>query len=78
VGPALVTASAGFKSELSIWEVALALGLAGAGWLAGLLLTRHPLLGEIRHTIRGLRLDRLAGRAGSKEIEPLARLRVRA
>ena len=68
VGPALVLALVGFKSELPIWEVALALGLASVGWLAGLILTRHALLGEIRHTIRGLGLDRLIGRAVIKEM----------
>jgi len=72
VGPVLVMAFVGFSSELPIWEAALALGLAGAGWLAGLLLTRHALLGEIRKTIRGLGFDRFVGRAVSKEIEPLA------
>jgi hypothetical protein len=70
VGPALVLAFVGFNAELPFWEAMLALALAGAGWLAGLLLTRHVLVEEFSHTFRGLGLDRFTRRV--KQIEPIA------
>jgi O-antigen/teichoic acid export membrane protein len=70
VGPALVMAFVGFNSELPIWELMLAAALAAAGWLAGLVLTSHALLREIRSTYHSLGLDRFIGRV--KQVEPVA------
>jgi hypothetical protein len=48
----------------------LAAALAAAGWLAGLVLTSHALLREIRSTYHSLGLDRFIGRV--KQVEPVA------
>jgi O-antigen/teichoic acid export membrane protein len=54
-GALAVIALWGFRFDLSICRGAVA-GLAGAaGWYFGLLITKHPLLGEIRNTLRVLR-----------------------
>jgi O-antigen/teichoic acid export membrane protein len=46
-GPVAVMAAAGWPSGLSIPLAIVAAALAGAGWIAGLWLTRHPLLQEM-------------------------------
>jgi O-antigen/teichoic acid export membrane protein len=47
VGPLAVMAAAGWRRDLSIPLAIAAAALAGAGWIAGLWLTRHPLLREM-------------------------------
>jgi len=46
-GPVAVMAAAGWQEALSIPLAIAAAALAGAGWIAGLWLTRHPLLQEM-------------------------------
>lgn len=46
-GPLAVMLTAGELKALSIWLAIAAGALAGAGWIAGLWLTGHPLLGEM-------------------------------
>jgi O-antigen/teichoic acid export membrane protein len=47
IGPVAVIAAAGWQGGLSIPLAIVAAALAGAGWIAGLWLTRHPLLQEM-------------------------------
>jgi O-antigen/teichoic acid export membrane protein len=47
-GPLGVVASLGFRFDISATAALLAGALAAAGWLAGVWLTQHPLLHEIR------------------------------
>ena len=58
IGPMCVVAWLGFRFDMSI-SAALAAGLLGGlGWLAGVWLTRHPLLAELqlaRDTLAGFR-----------------------
>ena len=72
LGPALLIALNGFRSDLSIGDAVLGAGLAAIGWLAGLFLTRHPLLAEIGKTMTGLGLDRIIGRLLGKGVASLA------
>jgi len=46
VGPALVALRAGATSDITVAGGAVAVALSGAGWLAGLWITNHPLLNE--------------------------------
>jgi hypothetical protein len=46
-GPLAVMAATGWQGALSIPLAIVAIALAGAGWIAGLWLTRHPLLQEM-------------------------------
>jgi O-antigen/teichoic acid export membrane protein len=46
-GPVAVIAAAGWQTHLSIPLAVCAATLAGAGWIAGLWATRHPLLQEM-------------------------------
>jgi O-antigen/teichoic acid export membrane protein len=48
LGPATTAILSPRGFELQIWEALIAVILSGAGWLCGLFLTRHPLLGELR------------------------------
>jgi O-antigen/teichoic acid export membrane protein len=62
VGPLIVSTSRGTVG-LSMLPIAVAIALAGIGWLAGLWLTRHPLFREVRKVVElivrqvGARLD---------------------
>jgi O-antigen/teichoic acid export membrane protein len=62
VGPLIVSTSRGTVG-LSMLPIAVAIALAGIGWLAGLWLTRHPLFREVRKVVKfivrqvGARLD---------------------
>ncbi|HET7413154.1 MAG TPA: oligosaccharide flippase family protein, partial [Pararhizobium sp.] len=47
VGPLVVIVLRGHGFDISIGEMFLLLPLAGAGWLAGIVLARHPLLAEV-------------------------------
>jgi O-antigen/teichoic acid export membrane protein len=51
-GPLAVVASSGAIGH-AILPIAMAIGLCGVGWLAGLWLTRHPLLHEVRNVAEG-------------------------
>jgi O-antigen/teichoic acid export membrane protein len=61
LGPLLVVASAGFELPLAL--TVLAAALSAAGWLAGLWLTRHPLLVELQDAAATIRRHQLVGRA---------------
>jgi O-antigen/teichoic acid export membrane protein len=50
VGPLVVIASRGTVGP-SMLPIAMAIGLGGVGWLAGLWLTRHPLFREVRNAV---------------------------
>ena len=69
VGPLIVITSCGTVS-LSMLPVAMAIALAGVGWLAGLWLTHHPLFGEVRKVVElivrvvAARLDGVGGPVG--------------
>jgi O-antigen/teichoic acid export membrane protein len=63
VGPVALMAAAGWQGSLSIPLAILAATLAGAGWITGLWLTRHPLLQEMLRLGAGLR-SRIAKLAG--------------
>jgi len=47
VGPLAVVAARGLRLDYSIGMGAVTAALAGAGWLAGLALSRHPMLAEV-------------------------------
>ncbi|MEY9559322.1 oligosaccharide flippase family protein [Sinorhizobium fredii] len=77
-GPLAVAAAAGFTFELSLWLAAAAVVLAAFGWVAGLLITRHPLLNEISASASALRRSlgsrfRLAAAASADDEEGNAR-----
>jgi O-antigen/teichoic acid export membrane protein len=55
VGPIAVGIRDGWPNHVSIGMGVAALALSGVGWLFGLWLTRHPLLGEIRRAAVALR-----------------------
>ncbi|GGF54405.1 sugar transporter [Azorhizobium oxalatiphilum] len=46
-GPLAAVALAGFTFDLSLGQAVIAIVVAACGWIAGLLLVRHPLLGEL-------------------------------
>lgn len=48
VVPLAIASHNGFRADLSFVLLAMAIAGAGAGWLAALAVTRHPLLAEIR------------------------------
>ena len=53
VVPAVVVAAqGGFSFGISISAIAFALAGAAAGWLVGIALVDHPLLGELRNITR--------------------------
>jgi O-antigen/teichoic acid export membrane protein len=54
-GPLLIVALAGFRFDLSVPEGILAGTVAGIGWLAGVWLTDHPVLGELHLAGNALR-----------------------
>ncbi|MBV8524308.1 MAG: lipopolysaccharide biosynthesis protein [Acetobacteraceae bacterium] len=55
LGPIAMIAMAGFHFDLSIPAMALALTGSAIGWLAGLVITDHPILLELRNTALFLR-----------------------
>jgi len=65
VGPVAVMAAAGSHGGLSIPFAIVAAALAGAGWIAGLWLTRHPLLQEMMRLAARLRSRIAVKLAGS-------------
>ncbi len=71
VGLLSVLSANGWHSDLSDGATILAAGLGGAGWVAGLLLTRHPLAQELRQVSFG-RLPWADGSASisSARVEP--------
>jgi O-antigen/teichoic acid export membrane protein len=64
VGPVALMAAADWQGSLPIPLAIAAAVLAGAGWIAGLWLTRHPLLQEMLRLGAGLR-SRIAALAGA-------------
>ena len=54
-GPLALVAGSGFRFDLSPGMAVLAGALGAAGWLGGLRLTRHPLLGELQHVVDAVR-----------------------
>jgi O-antigen/teichoic acid export membrane protein len=54
-GPLATVAANGFSFELSLGQAFFAGLLAAAGWIAGIVATRHPLFGEITSMLRILR-----------------------
>lgn len=54
VGPMTVFIAAGSRANLSFGAAAFAAILSGVGWIAGLWLSRHPLLQEIFHACNAL------------------------
>jgi O-antigen/teichoic acid export membrane protein len=52
VAPAVTVALAGFRFDLSVLAMVLAVAGAAIGWAGGLLLTGHPLLAEARGATR--------------------------
>ena len=68
-GPAVVALATGRLADMSLVAAMLAMMLAGCGWLGGLWLTRHPMLGEalsvaaaVRGRLAAVGLDRFAAR----------------
>lgn len=61
VGPVLIIAAHGWNVDLDLGPAAIAILLAGVGWLAGLRLARHPLYGELIRALK-IALARLPGR----------------
>jgi O-antigen/teichoic acid export membrane protein len=61
LGPLFLVAGFGFELPLGLVFVAAA--LSAAGWLAGLWLTRHPLLAELQDAAAMIRRHQLVGRA---------------
>ena len=59
IGPFAVMTAAGWQGGLSVALAVAAAALAGAGWIAGLWLTRHPLLRELLGLAAALRPVRL-------------------
>jgi O-antigen/teichoic acid export membrane protein len=53
-GPICVVALPHFSFDLSIWGTLLALILAAVGWLAGVLLTRHSVVLELRQAAEAI------------------------
>ncbi|MEP9399957.1 oligosaccharide flippase family protein [Mesorhizobium sp. KR2-14] len=51
LGPLAVIMATGFRLDLPIWQGIFAGCLAGAGWVMGLKLTRHPLFDELLKTL---------------------------
>jgi O-antigen/teichoic acid export membrane protein len=62
LGPWLVIAAHDWTFDLDPGPAAVAILLAGAGWLAGLRLTRHPLYAELVRAVKSA-LARLPGRS---------------
>jgi O-antigen/teichoic acid export membrane protein len=58
LGPLVVLAAHGFQFDLSIGQALIASLLSGIGWLAVLIIAKHPFLGELIH-ICGLLAPRL-------------------
>jgi hypothetical protein len=54
VGPLATIAANGMSFELSLGQAILAGFLAAAGWMAGVVATRHPLFGEVTSMLRVL------------------------
>jgi O-antigen/teichoic acid export membrane protein len=54
-GPLCVVALSSSGPDLSVGSLALAVLLAVAGWVAGVVATRHPVLLEVRHGAGALR-----------------------
>ncbi|MFZ1106332.1 MAG: oligosaccharide flippase family protein [Hyphomicrobiaceae bacterium] len=54
-GPLCVVAALGFRFDMPVLAALLAGALAAAGWLAGVWLTRHPLMHELRLAGRTVR-----------------------
>lgn len=71
--PLVVAFSNGFRPDLPITALASAALGALAGWLLGLMLTRHPLLGEILHAL-DLARGRLIG--GHATLDAIRRNRI--
>jgi O-antigen/teichoic acid export membrane protein len=62
LAPAIIAILSGGTQKISIMGAAIALVLAGIGWLVGLRIARHPLLDEIGR-VRDALVTRLSGRA---------------
>jgi hypothetical protein len=54
-GPLLIVALRGFQFDLSVPEAVVAGMAAGIGWLAGVWMTEHPVLGELHIAGNALR-----------------------
>jgi O-antigen/teichoic acid export membrane protein len=61
LAPLAIAFSNGWRPDLPLPMLAFAISGAVAGWLAGLMLTRHPLLGELVHALE-LARARVLGR----------------
>jgi hypothetical protein len=61
LGPLFLVAGFGFELPLGLVFVAAA--LSAIGWLAGLWLTRHPLLAELQDAAAAIRRHQFVGRA---------------
>jgi uncharacterized membrane protein AbrB (regulator of aidB expression) len=53
-GPIGVIAMADFSFDLSMPAATLALLLAATGWVAGVYMTQHPILAELRKTAEAI------------------------
>jgi hypothetical protein len=60
-GPLALVAAGGFHFDLSLGMAVVAGALGAAGWLVGLWLTRHPLLGELRYLAHVVGRNLVAG-----------------
>jgi O-antigen/teichoic acid export membrane protein len=61
-GPGFVALAAGGPADISLAGAVVAGVLAGVGWIAGLWVTRHPLLHEMLRALAAVRRSRTAAR----------------
>jgi len=71
-GPALVVALSDSGFDLSIAATAVAVILAVAGWLAGVLMTQHPILLELRNAVDAIVETAFVRRLRNRIIPPRA------
>jgi hypothetical protein len=72
-GPIGVIAMSDFSFDLSMPAAALALLLAATGWVAGVYLTQHPILAELRKTAEAILETTFVRRLHARIVAPGAR-----
>jgi O-antigen/teichoic acid export membrane protein len=72
-GPIVVVAMSDFSFDLSMPAAALALLLAAAGWVAGVYMTQHPILAELRKAAEAILETTFVRRLHARIVAPGAR-----
>lgn len=54
-GPVFVLAAAGFRFDVTVGAMLLAVAAAALGWLCAVVLLKHPIAGELRYAVVALR-----------------------